>query len=255
MPAARLRFWILLSGCLVLAAALSAGFAAGFWLGRRGTRPTEPSLLLPEYSSYWLLRSRDMWEELEVTPEQRRDLDAVLAEHYRGDRELREKLEVLAREAQQRIFRILTDEQRARFAMALERYTEDRIEDETIRELTLLRREIHLGFDQQPEAYQAIFDFGLEKRDIFRRHWKPDARREDFEALGKSMEEAQERLCARMERILSPEQLALYRQLLEQRKPGPSRHRRGKPPPPDEKAPGGRGEEPPPAPSPPPRPE
>ena len=74
---AQFRLWIWICGSLVFAAGVSMGFLAHRITDTRETG-VDGVRLLPENTSFWLLRSRDVWEELEVDETQRQGLDAVL---------------------------------------------------------------------------------------------------------------------------------------------------------------------------------
>ena len=221
----RLKLWLTICGLVTLGAGGALGFLVGSRVAGSASRPaTNGGLLLPEYSSYWLLRSEEIWDELGLRDEQKSRIDEVLADYYTKDRDLREDLNELAGDAHGQLVATLTAEQLQKFTDIQRRYSEARLEAEVIREVALMRREIDLSAQQEPNVFRPIYDSFLERREYFRSLWKRKEKRQkgDRDRVRRKFKEISARLFDRLESILSSEQLAGYRSFCERRN---ERHR------------------------------
>ncbi|MCZ6792987.1 MAG: hypothetical protein O7J95_05165 [Planctomycetota bacterium] len=214
----RLRLWLWACGLLVLAAGGAVGFLLGDrWGGSPGPEGGRVWLLQPDVTAFVLLRSEEIWSELGLADEQKREITELLAEHYEKDRSLRGELDELAGEAYGRLVALLTDEQRKNMREIIGRYGEAYLEAEVAGEIALMRREVGLSPEQEPDVSHALYVSNLEKRKFFRglRDKKQRPNRDEFRA---KMQELNGRRDERLANFLTDEQLQSYRSLCEKRR-------------------------------------
>ncbi len=211
-----MKLWITLCTLLVFAAGSAVGYLAGDRIrsGHAVSLPSPPAETDelgaivdpdPDYPLY-LVTSESVYDELALSPDQRERLENLLAIHFDRLRDVRAELTSLSAELRCGVLDVLSEEQAQRFQAVRSRFSESRVQSWVDREIAKLRRELHLVPEQVAGAYGVLFEWGLERKDLFGRKRAGTARTgvlEELEGLRRRRDE-------RLQAILSPEQFSSY---------------------------------------------
>jgi Spy/CpxP family protein refolding chaperone len=217
-----MRFWIFITALLLF----TAGGTAGFVVSRACSRGGPPGPRMPFFpgdpeSSLQLLRREDVYRELAMSEAQKNRIDALLTENREKVREIHKALAVLGSELRSGVEQILTSEQRARLGEIKSRIDENELQERVTREVRRLREELTLSAEQEERIRPVLVDYAHAKSACFKGSEGKNSWSQVQEKLKPLAEERYNRLAA----ILSPEQLAKYKELKERERPWDRRRR------------------------------
>jgi hypothetical protein len=209
-----MKFWIVLSSVLLVA----AGFAAGFLVsgdGRLGGGSGSPErrwgfpFIYPDGLQSFFT-SDEVYRELELDAPQRQMIEYLLSSYSRSVKDLRDNMSELGTELRAGINAALTEAQRKRFEEVQKEWAERELEAHASREAADLRRELSLSEEIAAQVQAILLDAARERRDAGV-SGKPRPSSEEWKAIRAKRE-------ARIEKVLSAEQFEGYRKLKERRR-------------------------------------
>jgi hypothetical protein len=206
-----MRFWLALTGALIFAAGAAVGFSAS-----RGLCPAvAPSEALPMSEAFLdaPALSKDVYEGLGLTDDQRQRLDGLLATHYREVSRIRASTTDVFNGLDKGVDALLTSEQRERLQLIREKYTQREIQLKVRHEI-LGYSDLNLSPEQADKVYPILFDAELARRETFRSCKAKEKQGEEVtrDHVRGLMGEISARRDARLQEVFSPEQWELYRE-------------------------------------------
>ncbi|HVR76252.1 MAG TPA: hypothetical protein VMT52_18125 [Planctomycetota bacterium] len=211
-----MKFWIVLSSVLLVA----AGFAAGFLVsgdGRLGVGsvPSERrgifTNLFFQDNLQSFFTSDEVYRELELDAPQRQMIEYLLSSYSRSVKELKANMSELGTELRAGINAALTEAQRKRFEEVQKEWAERELEAHVSREAADLQRELSLGEELAAQVQAILLDAARERRDACIIAGKSRPSMEDWKTIRAKRDQ-------RIENVLSAEQLEGYRKLKDRRR-------------------------------------
>ena len=201
-----MKFWLFLSSLLVFGAGVSVGSLL-FRDATRGLARGTPTEILTD--APYLFTSEDVYKELNLDGRQRESLDLLVGTHYRRVTEVRDSLQSLSLDLRAGVDNVLLPEQRTRLQEIMYSYRDREIQERVFHRITSLRTDLLLIPEQEPLVYQVLYDAEREGRQAMK-----DLRekREGREAARETWTRINDKRDARLESILTEEQVAIYRE-------------------------------------------
>ena len=207
------RVWLALASVLVFGAGVACGVLVNpNWCQIRTESASSTSAprvvgIDPDYPVY-LVTSAAVYDELELSGEQREKLDTVFQGHLDRVQTLRFDLASLGQELRCGVSSVLTDLQLERFDEIRDRYAHSSLRYSIDRRCAHLQQELELQPEQEMAVYRTLFDYGWESRRLcsMRRGGKLDS-----EQYCRELKAAGERRTHGLKKILSPQQFENYR--------------------------------------------